>query len=66
MPITAAFSVESLTSFLDLIGTFLTAAITWMSGVLASVTSSPPLTVLVLAIPISGFAVGLLSRLIRL
>ena len=52
--------------FLVDIGTFLTTAISWMSSVLSTVIASPALTTLVLAMPIAGFAVGLLSRLIRL
>ena len=52
--------------FLSTIGTFLTTAIGWMSSVLSTVIASPALTVVVLAMPIAGFAVGLLSRLIRL
>lgn len=56
----------AMTSFLTNIGTFFTQAITWMADVLEAVSASPELTVMVLAMPICGFAVGLLSRLIRL
>lgn len=56
----------AMASFLTEIGTFLTTAIGWMGDVLTEVTSTPALMVLVLAMPIAGFAVGLLSRLIRL
>lgn len=52
--------------FLTTIGTFLTTAIGWMGEVLTTITGNPALTVMVLAMPIAGFAVGLLSRLIRL
>lgn len=52
--------------FLTNIGTFFTQAIDWMGTVLETVSASPELTVMVLAMPICGFAVGLLSRLIRL
>lgn len=52
--------------FLTNIGTFFTQAITWMGDVLDVVIAEPALTVLVLAMPICGFAVGLLNRLIRL
>ena len=55
-----------MTEFLNNIGLFLTESIGWMGDVLATVTASPALTVMVLAMPIAGFAVGLLSRLIRL
>lgn len=53
-------------AFLQNIGTFFTQSIEWMGDVLTTVSGSPELTVLVLAMPIVGFAVGLLSRLIRL
>lgn len=53
-------------TFLGTIGEFFTQAIEWCGEVLTTVTSNAPLTVLVLAFPICGFAVGLLSRLKRL
>lgn len=56
----------TMSSFLTEIGTFFTQAMTWMGDVLDAVVANPALTVLVLAMPICGFAVGLLSRLIRL
>lgn len=55
----------TMAEFLTNIGTFFTQSMTWMSDVLDTVIASPALTVLVLAMPICGFAVGLLSRLIR-
>ena len=51
--------------FLTNIGTFFTQATTWMGDVLNIVTENPALTVLVIAMPICGFAISLLSRLIR-
>lgn len=56
----------AMTTFLNDIGTFFTQSVSWMGDVLTEVTSSPALLVMVLAMPIVGFAVGLLSRLIRL
>lgn len=56
----------AMASFLTDIGTFFTQALTWMGDVMTEVTSSPALTILVLAMPICGFAVGLLHRLVRL
>lgn len=56
----------AMASFLSEIGTFFTQAITWMGDVLTEVTSTPALLVLVIAMPVCGFAIGLLSRLIRL
>lgn len=63
-----ALDVVELTmaSFLTDIGTFFTQSVSWLGTVLDTVTGSPALTVMVLAMPIVGFAVGLLSRLIRL
>lgn len=56
----------AMASFLGNIGTFFTQSIDWLGEVLTTVTENPALTVLVLAMPICGFAVGLLRRLIRL
>lgn len=56
----------AMSAFLTNIGTFFTQSITWLGDVLETVSGSPELTVMVLAMPIVGFAVGLLSRLIRL
>lgn len=55
-----------MTAFLTTIGEFFTQAITWLGDVLDTITENPALTVMVLAMPIVGFAVGLLGRLIRL
>lgn len=56
----------TMSAFLDNIGVFFTQSVTWLGDVLDTVVASPALTVMVLAMPIVGFAVGLLSRLIRL
>lgn len=56
----------AMSAFLNNIGTFFTQSIDWMGEVLTTVSNSPELTVLVLAMPIIGFAVGLLGRLVRL
>ena len=48
------------------IGTFFTKSVDWMGDVLDVIVSNPTLLVLVVAMPVVGFAVGLLSRLIRL
>jgi len=52
-------------SFLSNIGAFFTQCITWLGTCLDTITGNPALTVLCLAMPICGFAVGLLGRLIR-
>ena len=56
----------TMSEFLTQVGTFFTQSIAWLGDVLDVVVANPPLLVLVLAMPICGFAVGLLSRLIRL
>lgn len=56
----------TMSAFLTTIGEFFTKSIGWLGDVLDVVTGNPALTVMVLAMPIVGFAVGLLSRLIRL
>lgn len=56
----------AMTAFLSSIGEFFTQSITWLGDVLNVVTENPALLVMVIAMPVVGFAVGLLSRLIRL
>lgn len=56
----------AMSAFLTEIGTFFTQAVTWMGDVLDIIVQNPALLVLVIAMPVVGFAVGLLSRLIRL
>lgn len=59
-------AVVTMSTFLETIGTFFTQSITWLGDVLDVIIANPALTVMVLAMPIVGFAVGLLGRLIRL
>lgn len=56
----------SMADFLNTIGAFFTQAITWLSSVLDVIVTSPALITLVIAMPVCGFAVGLLNRLIRM
>lgn len=56
----------AMTAFLTSIGEFFTQSITWLGNVLDVVTENPALLVMVIAMPVVGFSVGLLSRLIRL
>mgnify|MGYP003291927063 CR=1 FL=1 len=56
----------TMAEFLTEIGTFFTQSVTWLGDVLDVVTANPVLTVMVVGMPIVGFAVGLLGRLIRL
>lgn len=57
---------NAMTEFLTQIGTFFTQAIAWMGDVMDVIIADPALLVLVLAMPVCGFAVGLLNRLIRM
>lgn len=59
--------MEALTmeSFLTTITTFMTSSLGWASDVLDVIIASPVLTVLCVAMPVVGFGVGLLGRLIR-
>lgn len=56
----------AMSAILTEIGVFFTQAITWLGNVLDVVTENPVLLIMVIAMPVCGFAVGLLSRLIRL
>ena len=56
----------TMSAFLTEIGTFFTQCMTWLSDVLDVIVASPALTVLCLAMPICGFAVGLLNRMVRI
>lgn len=56
----------AMADFLANIGTFFTQSTTWLGDVLDVIVANPALTVMCLAMPIVGFAVGLLGRLIRL
>lgn len=54
-----------MSDFLTTIGTFFTQSMTWLSEALDVVIASPALTVMILALPICGFVVGLFGRLLR-
>lgn len=53
-----------LTATLNLITSFVGSAITWGSSVLAEVTGNPVLFIMVVAMPVAGYAIGWLKRLI--
>lgn len=55
----------TMSNILTEVGTFLTQAISWMGDVLDTIVTSPALLLMVIAMPVAGFAVGLLNRLIR-
>lgn len=51
---------------LSQIGLFFTQTVTWSGQILNQVTSSPALMILVIAMPVVGFAYGILRRLVRI
>lgn len=55
--------MSALLTNLDL---FFTQSISWMGSILSTVVSTPALLILVIAMPVVGFAFGLLGRLIRM
>lgn len=55
-----------LSDFLADVGTFFAQSITWLGTIINTIADNPVLMVICLAMPICGFAVGLLGRLIRL
>ena len=48
------------------IGAFFTQSVTWIGDIINVVAENPILTIMVVAMPVTGFAVGLLGRLFRL
>lgn len=56
----------TMASILTDVGTFFTQAITWMGDVVEFVVSNPMTLLLVIALPVSGYAIGAVKRLIRL
>ena len=48
------------------IGEFFTKSVEWLGTCLTTITGNPALLILVIAMPVIGFAVGLLARLIRM
>lgn len=56
-------AVETMETFLTNIGAFFTQAIAWVGQLIETIVSNPALLIVVFAMPIVGFAVGLLCRL---
>lgn len=56
----------AMTAFLSNIGEFFTQSVSWLGDVLDVIVENPALLIMVIAMPVVGFAVGLLGRLIRL
>lgn len=58
--------VSAMTTLLTGIGEFFTKSIEWLGTVLNTITGNPALLILCIAMPVIGFAVGLLNRLIKM
>lgn len=55
----------TMTTLLTDIGTFFTQSTTWLGDVLDIIVAQPALLIMCIAMPVVGFAVGLLGRLFR-
>jgi len=58
--------VSAMTTLLTGIGSFFTQSVDWLGDVLTVITGNPALLILVIAMPVIGFSVGLLNRLIKM
>lgn len=58
-------AVGTLAAILADVGTYITSAVSWMGTVVTTITSTP-LLLLGFVMAISGFAVGLFHRLVRI
>ena len=56
---------NTMEAILTSIGAVFTQAITWVGDIIDLIVEQPLLILMVVALPIVGFAVGLLSRLFR-
>lgn len=57
---------STMAEFLTQVGTFFTQSLEWTTSILDTVITSPALLVMVVGMPIVGFAYGLLGRLFRM
>lgn len=55
----------TMATILESVSTFITSAIGWMGDFLTEITASPVLTIFVIAVPLCGLGIGLLSRMFR-
>lgn len=58
--------VSAMTTLLTGIGSFFNQSVEWLGDVLTVITGNPALLILVIAMPVIGFSVGLLNRLIKM
>lgn len=57
---------NAMQAILSDLGTFFTQTVTWSGDILDQVVESPALLILVIAMPVVGFAYGILRRLVRI
>ena len=58
--------VTAMQTLLTGIGDFFTKSVEWLGTILNTITGNPALLILCIAMPVIGFAVGLLNRLIKM
>ena len=56
----------TIATILTSVGDFFTAAVGWMGDVIDVIVSNPILLIMVVCVPLAGYAVGLLRRLLSL
>lgn len=56
---------DTMATLLTNVGSFITAAVGWMSEFVEPITTNPVLFIFVIAVPLVGLGIGLLNRLIR-
>ncbi len=56
---------SAMSALLTTLGEFFTQCITWMGTLTTEIVDTPALVIFVLAMPVAGFVVGLLTRLFR-
>ena len=58
--------MEGLATILTDVGSVLTSGIGWVGSVMETITSDPVLFIFCVGLPVAGFGVGLVNRLIRI
>ena len=58
--------VSAMATLLSGIGEFFTKSVSWLGTILDTITGNPALLILCIAMPVIGFSVGLLNRLIKM
>lgn len=58
--------VTAMQTLLSGIGEFFTKSVSWLGTILDTITGNPALLILCIAMPVIGFSVSLLNRLIKM